>query len=144
MAYTTLAASLAVVLLATQAAPNLIRLPVKTGPDRAMVCLKPAGDLARGAVSCHTDDRTRALICQCPQAALPVTAPICAPGDKPAPESAATDSARKAAAAQGSLIGAQINGRSFCVRPSAGYDACMWTNDSCGEINQGPTGWSPQ
>jgi hypothetical protein len=56
-------------------------------------------------------------ICQCPMSTDRVIAPICAPGEKPPPESADLMVARRKAAEDGSLIGDTFHGKPICVLP---------------------------
>ena len=54
-------------------------------------------------------------ICTCPGASQMVKAPICGPGETPAPEGAAYEQARLKAIRHGSLEGASWQGKPMCV-----------------------------
>ena len=107
-------------LLAAAAAPAAAD-PAPTGPVRSTagrVCLDTLD--MRHAPSCRSTNASRILtepdICVCPAGLREVAAPFCAPGERPAPDSARADSARlRAAKANGTLVGAGFEGRSFCV-----------------------------
>lgn len=83
------------------------------------ICLDGSGH--QKAVQCKTQDASRLKkhedICICPAATLQVTAPLCAPGAHPPPESAAYAQARRKAVDHGSLMGATWQGQPMCVAP---------------------------
>ena len=54
-------------------------------------------------------------ICICPADTERVTVPICPPGVRPPPESAAYEQARRAAVHNGSLMGATWQGQPMCM-----------------------------
>ena len=119
-----LLAAAAFLVLAAPAAAD----PTPTGPveiESGKVCLDTLG--GRRPPDCRTTNASRIQtepnICLCPAGLLPVTAPYCAAGESPAPDSRDADRARLAAAkANGTLAGATYEGRRFCVtRGRTGY-----------------------
>ena len=85
-------------------------------PGVATVCLSLDGS-SRGP-TCHKNSTWRQDdICNCPGTTEQVSAPLCAPGENPAPDSAAANRARHNAVHNGSLMGATYEGKRFCVRP---------------------------
>lgn len=58
-------------------------------------------------------------ICICPMGRR-VQAPVCAPDERPQPETRAFENARRAAAKDGSLVGDLFEGRPMCVAPRQG------------------------
>jgi hypothetical protein len=89
------------------------------GAKTTTICLDSGGHQA--AVHCKTQDASRLSnredICICPAATRQVTAPLCAPGEKPPGESAAYERARLEAASHGSLTEAMWQGKPMCVAP---------------------------
>jgi hypothetical protein len=90
------------------------------GPnDTATVCLDPGGNSFPAI--CHTQNATRFSnqpdICHCDGALRQVDAPWCAPGEKPAPDTAALARARVDFAAhnRNSLVGFTFEGKRNCV-----------------------------
>ena len=83
------------------------------------ICLDSGGRQA--PVRCNQQQASRlnreADICICPAATQQVTAPLCAAGVKPPGESAAYEQARLKAVNNGSLVGAQWQGKAMCVAP---------------------------
>lgn len=83
------------------------------------ICLDGGGHQA--PVHCKTQDASRLSnredICICPAATRQVTAPLCAPGVHPPPESAAYEQARLRAVSNGSIVNATWQGRSMCMAP---------------------------
>jgi hypothetical protein len=55
-------------------------------------------------------------ICQCPEGRL-VEVAVCAPGQRPPPDSLALSKVRRVAAKDGSLIGDKFNGQPICIAP---------------------------
>ncbi|HWE45098.1 MAG TPA: hypothetical protein VG407_03640 [Caulobacteraceae bacterium] len=89
-----------------------------SGQRTATVCLNLDGS-TRGPTCHKTSTWRQDDICNCPGTTDQVTAPLCAPGESPAPESADANRARHAAVHNGSLMGATYNGKRFCVRPES-------------------------
>lgn len=88
-----------------------------TSPATRTICLD-VGGVSRPAVCQRTASRLdgRDDICLC-HSAQRVEAPVCGSGDRPPSENRAYELARKAAAADGSLIGDSWQGRPMCVAP---------------------------
>ncbi len=86
-------------------------------PTSTVICLDPGG-LLRPAI-CRNQQASRLDqredICLCPGATDRVAVSICPKGVAAPPESAAYETARKAAVQHGSLIGATYQGRPICV-----------------------------
>ena len=102
--------------------------PVPTAPvevQSGKVCLDTLG--GRHAPACRTTNASRILtdpdICVCPASLREASAPFCAPGESPAPDSKSADHARLAALkATGTLVGAAYQGHRFCItRGRTGY-----------------------
>ncbi|HEY3815095.1 MAG TPA: hypothetical protein VGL66_17895 [Caulobacteraceae bacterium] len=87
-----------------------------SGARTATVCLSLDGS-TRGPVCHKTSTWRQDDICNCPGTTDQVTAPLCAAGETPAPDSADANRARRAAVHNGSLAGGAYNGKRFCVRP---------------------------
>jgi len=89
------------------------------GASTTTICLDGLGHQA--AVHCKTQNASRLNsredICICPAATQQVTAPLCAPGEKPPGESAAYARARLQAVSHGSLTQATWQGKPMCVSP---------------------------
>jgi hypothetical protein len=86
------------------------------GEHTATVCLSMDGAL-RAPACRRTSTWRQDDICNCPANTDQLQAPLCAPGETPAPEGAAADRARLDAAHHGGLMGANYQGKRFCVRP---------------------------
>jgi hypothetical protein len=78
-----------------------------SGQTLPVVCKVPASRLDK-----------REDICQCPEGRL-VDVPICAPGQRPPPDSRALSKVRRVAGKDGSLVGDQFAGKPICVAPRA-------------------------
>jgi hypothetical protein len=89
------------------------------GAKTTTICLDSGGHKA--PVRCTTQDASRLSnredICICPAATRQVTAPLCAPGQKPPGESAAFERARLQAIVHGSVVDASWQGKPMCVAP---------------------------
>jgi hypothetical protein len=113
----TLAAGLAVASAATAAAP---------GPhDHATVCLDPGG-VTHPAI-CRSHEATRFAsqpdICFCNGPLRQVDAPWCAPGEKPAPDTAELARARADYASRNNtLVGFTFHGKRNCVPLNSLYN----------------------
>jgi hypothetical protein len=102
--------------LGTLAMSMPVAAQAPSGERTATVCLRVDGSLR--APNCKRSSLWRQDdICNCPGPTDMVQAPLCAPNEVPAPESADANRARVAAVHNGSLVGATFNGRRFCVRP---------------------------
>lgn len=60
---------------------------------------------------------TREFICTCIEGGQRVEVPICAKNERPPPESAAFERARRLAARDGTLVGDTFAGRRICTAP---------------------------
>ena len=87
-----------------------------SGERTATVCLNMDGS-TRGAICHKTSTWRQDDIFNCPGATDQVTAPLCAAGESPAPDSADANRARHEAVHNGSLAGGTYKGHRFCVRP---------------------------
>lgn len=87
-------------------------------PATTVQCLEPGGRIApatcQGPAS-RVDPHEQ--ICTCLAGGVKVVAPVCAKGETPPPEGKALMVARRAAAADGTLVGDTFEGRPICVRP---------------------------
>jgi hypothetical protein len=92
------------------------------GPKTQTICLDTGGH--QRAATCHGYGGGSRLsgdsgdVCTCPSGAQIVKAPICAPGETPPAEGLAYEQARLKAINNGSLVGANYQGRPMCVNPS--------------------------
>jgi hypothetical protein len=107
---------LASVLTLTALAMSAPMAAQASGERTATVCLSLDGS-SRGAVCHKTSTWRQDDICNCPGTTDQVTAPLCAAGESPAPDSADANRARHDAVHNGSLVGATYKGKRFCVRP---------------------------
>jgi hypothetical protein len=111
MKLSTLLAAAAVALCAGAASADSL------DPSSTTICLDAGGRQA--PVRCHQQQASRlnheADICICPAASMQVKAPICPAGVKPPGESAAYERARLKAVSNGSLTGAEWQGKPMCV-----------------------------
>ncbi len=86
-------------------------------PQEATLCLDQLG--GSHPPVCHSLEASRISqapdICQCRGPWRQVSAPYCAPGERPQAESAAFEHARARASRDGSLFGDSFQGRSMCV-----------------------------
>lgn len=87
-------------------------------PTRTIQCVDVSGRLLPAV--CKTPgsrvDPTE-LHCICPGEGLRTEVPICAPGEKPTPDSAAANRARRLAARDGTLVGDTFEGQRICAAP---------------------------
>ena len=82
-------------------------------PEEGMICLETNG--AEAPSTCQRGDVWHdADLCTC-QSGMRFKIPVCAPGEKPPPDSVAVDRARRDAMKSGTLYGASYNGHPMCV-----------------------------
>ena len=81
------------------------------------VCLEPDGSL--NPVICTAPASrldARREVCECPTGRR-TEAPLCAPGERPPPETRSLNAFRRKAAQDGSLVGDRYRDRPLCVIP---------------------------
>jgi hypothetical protein len=110
-------ASLAVLIAGAAAAGSkYLTLPAPVSASFATICVKPSGEMVGGSVACTRASAGGPFNCTCPLGSRPITAPICAPGERSANDLPGATAARRSAVSRDDLYLIRLEGRAFCVR----------------------------